>query len=201
VPKAPDTAAEGSVRALTEVLALASPESYARGMRLRRLAGELLLAAGLERAWHIETAALMSTLGGVAAPRSLRALDDTEQGPERMRELTARLPEIADAILAPIPQLEDVRAAILSQRVRFDGCTPSDARCGPAIPLGGRVLRLVVDYDDLASGGLAPAQAMAVLKARPGSYDPGLLEALGRVVAVTRQLHLVADPNPLRWGA
>jgi response regulator RpfG family c-di-GMP phosphodiesterase len=187
----------GSVRALTEVLALASPESYARGVRLRRLAGEVLLAAGRERHWHIETAALISPIGGVAAPRSLRAVDGTDHAEERMRELTARLPELADAILAPIPHSDVVRAAILAQRARFDGCSQADPRSGTDIPLGGRVLRLVVDYDDLTSTGTEPVHAVELMDDRTGSYDPDLLEALGRVAAVTRQLRSVTR-NPLR---
>src|SRR3954463_1870844 len=96
---APDIATMGGVRALTEVLALASPESYARGVRLRRLAGEVLLAAGRPRPWHIATAALISPIGGAAAPPPLRPADNTQHAAERMRELTARLPELADAIL------------------------------------------------------------------------------------------------------
>jgi response regulator RpfG family c-di-GMP phosphodiesterase len=194
---ASDLAVIGSVRALTEVLALASPESYARGVRLRRLAGEVLLAAGRERHWHIETAALISPIGGVAAPRALRAVDGTDHAEERMRELTARLPELADAILAPIPHADVVRAAILAQRARFDGGSPADPRSGTEIPLGGRVLRLVVDYDDLTSTGTEPVHAVELMDDRTGSYDPDLLDALGRVAAVTRQLRSVTR-NPLR---
>jgi response regulator RpfG family c-di-GMP phosphodiesterase len=115
-----------------------------------------------------------------------------------MRELTARLPELADAILAPIPNLEDVRAAILAQRARFDGRSQVDPRRGTDIPLGGRVLRVVVDYDDLVTTGTEPVEAIAAMQARIGSYDPDLLDALSRVAAVTRQLRAVADRNPLR---
>jgi response regulator RpfG family c-di-GMP phosphodiesterase len=193
----PDLGVVGSVRALTEVLALASPECYAQGMRLRRLAAEVLLAAGKGRHWHIETAALICPIGGVAAPRALRAVDGTEDAAERMRELTARLPELADAILAPIPHSDDIRAAILAQRARFDGRARVDPRSGAEIPLGGRVLRILVDYDDLTSTGTDPLQAIAVLQGRVGAYDPSLLEAMGRVAAVTRELRAVAGGKPL----
>ncbi len=194
----PDVATEGSVRALIEVLALASPVSYARSIRLRRLAGELLLSSGTHRRWHIETAALVCQIGGVAAPRALWADDGAELIAERMRELTARLPELADAILAPIHNLDDVRSAILAQRARFDGCSPIDPRSGTAIPLGGRVLRVVIDYDDLTSTGTEPARAIAFLRSRHGSYDPSLLDALDRLASVTSALHSVTDPDPLR---
>jgi response regulator RpfG family c-di-GMP phosphodiesterase len=193
----PDIAAEGSVRALIEVLALASPESYARSVRLGRLAGELLLAAGTHRRWHIETAALVCQIGGVAAPRALRTADGAEYVAERMRELTSRLPELADAILAPIQNLDDVRSAVLAQRARFDGCSPVDPRRGTEIPLGGRVLRVVIDYDDLTSTGTEPARAITVMRARPGSYDPSLLDALDRLASVTREVHSVIDRDPL----
>ena len=115
-----------------------------------------------------------------------------------MRELTARLPELADAILAPIQHLDDVRSAILGQRARFDGRSPNDGRSGTEIPLGGRVLRVVVDYDDLTSTGTGPQQAIAVLRGRPGSYDPSLLDALNRVASVTVKCIRSSIANPLR---
>jgi response regulator RpfG family c-di-GMP phosphodiesterase len=195
---APDLAAEGSVRALIEVLALASPESYERSIRLRRLAGELLLAAGTHRRWHIETAALVCQIGGVAAHRAVRTADGAQHVAERVRELTAHLPELADAILAPIQNLDDVRSAILAQRARFDGRSSVDPRSGTAIPLGGRVLRVLIDYDDLTSTGTEPARAIAVMRARAGSYDPSLLDALDRLASVTREVHSVTDHDPLR---
>jgi response regulator RpfG family c-di-GMP phosphodiesterase len=165
---------------------------------LRRLSGELLLAAGRPREWYIESAALVCPIGGVAAPRAFLAIDGAEHQAERMRELTARLPELADAILAPIPRTDEVRGAILAQRARFDGGSRVDPRRGTEIPLGGRVLRIVVDYDDLTGSGTEPAEAIAVMEARTGSYDPELLEAMRRVAAVTRQLRAVTDRDPLR---
>ena len=56
----------------------------------------------------------------------------------------------------------------------------------------------MIDYDDLTSTGTEPARAIAVMRARPGSYDPSLLEALDRLASVTREVHSVTDRDPLR---
>ena len=49
---------------------------------------------------------------------------------------------------------------------------------GEAIPIGARLLKILVDIAKLQSGGLARPAALEQLRARAGWYDPRVLETL-----------------------
>jgi response regulator RpfG family c-di-GMP phosphodiesterase len=179
-----DNTLRGSVRALTEVLALANPVVFARSTRLRTLVTLIVQASGTPVAWHVELAAMLTQIGAIALPAEI--LERAEQGlplDAEARELLSRLPAIADQVLAGIPRIDEVRQAILSQGARYDGQAVLDERAGEAIPFGGRVLRVASDFDSLESAGTGPASALETMRARPGVYDPKLLDALASVVA------------------
>ena len=179
-----DNTLRGSVRALTEVLALANPIVFARSTRLRSLVTLIVQASGTPLTWHVELAAMLTQIGAIALPSEL--LQRAEQGlplDTEARELLSRLPTIADQVLAGIPRIDMVREAILSQNARFDGQAALDDRAGEAIPFGGRVLRVAADFDRLESAGTDPANALETMRARTGVYDPDLLDALASVLA------------------
>jgi hypothetical protein len=97
-------------------------------------------------------------------------------------ESTQCVPTLSRQLLESIPRLEAVRAILEAQDYSFDGLnSPRGAPRGEAIPLGGRILKLVSDYDFLEAAGTAPAVAISTLENREGRYDPKLLDVLGRV--------------------
>jgi response regulator RpfG family c-di-GMP phosphodiesterase len=176
-----DTTLRGSVRALTEVLALANPAAFARSTRLRNLVAAIVAATGQELEWHVEVAALLSDLGSIALPASLLERMDRGQ-PLTVDEqnMIDRLPSVADQILAGIPRLDEVRSAILRE-VPIDG--EADAFETDDIPLGARVLRIARGFDQLLGQGADAPGAVATMRAQRGRYDPILLDALAEVVA------------------
>jgi response regulator RpfG family c-di-GMP phosphodiesterase len=192
-----DNTLRGSVRALTEVLALANPVVFARSTRLRTLVTLIVQASGTPLAWHVELAAMLTQIGAIALPAEI--LQRAERGlplDGEARDLLSRLPAIADQVLAGIPRIDEVREAILSQGARYDGEAALDQRAGEAIPFGGRVLRVASDFDSLESAGTEPAGALETLRARAGVYDPKLLDALASVVADRSR----REPKDLRAG-
>jgi response regulator RpfG family c-di-GMP phosphodiesterase len=192
-----DNTLRGSVRALTEVLALANPVVFARSTRLRTLVTLIVQASGTPLAWHVELAAMLTQIGAIALPAEI--LQRAERGlplDGEARDLLSRLPAIADQVLAGIPRIDEVREAILSQGARYDGEAALDQRAGEAIPFGGRVLRIASDFDSLESAGTEPAGALETLRARAGVYDPKLLDALASVVADRSR----REPKDLRAG-
>ncbi len=178
-----DHTLRGSVRALTEVLALASPTVFARSVRLRDLVTALGHASGTSVDWHVELAAMLTDMGAIALPTEVwqRAEQGVELAPDE-EQMVSALPEVALQVLAGIPRIDDVRDAIASQIARYDGGTPRDTRSGDSIPLGGRLLRLARDYDLLETAGTSPVSALTTLRCRTGAYDPALLDALALVV-------------------
>jgi hypothetical protein len=152
-------------------------------MRLKQHAADLVAGLGVPLSWQLEVAAMLSQIGCVTLPAATneklyygRPLNSDEL------ELTQRLPALSLQLLESIPRLEAVRAILQAQDHNFDGSGSTHSSVqGESIPLGARVLRLVIDYDTLEAAGTDPAMAIGTLQGRRGRYDPKLLDAFARV--------------------
>ncbi|MGD0412246.1 MAG: HD domain-containing phosphohydrolase, partial [Verrucomicrobiota bacterium] len=170
----------GSLKVLSEILALAEPKIFGQAEALRDAVRRLAASLNVTPAWDLEAAALLSQIGSVTIPPELilksrlgHALNAGEI------EVFNQVPSVGSSLLAHIPRLEGVARIILYQNKNFDGSGfPEDAVAGEAIPLGARMLKLLVDLARLESDGLARPAALAQLRARSGWYDPRLLEAV-----------------------
>lgn len=173
----------GSVRMLTDVMALASPSAFGRATRVKDLGVELAKAAGEESVWAIEIAAMLSQIGCVTLPEETaeRLYHGRPLSPEE-QVLADRLPAVAERLLTHIPRLELVRACLVGQSKRFDGAggAPGDAK-GEALPLGARALKIAHDYDVAVGRGLSALSAVEALSARTGVYDPKLLALFAKL--------------------
>jgi response regulator RpfG family c-di-GMP phosphodiesterase len=173
-----DDTLRGSVRALTEVLALANPLAFDRSTRLRNLVAALLKAADLELSWHIEMAALLADIGAVALPTAvLERLENGQPLTVAEQELVDRLPTVADQILGGIPRIDQVRHAILDQLEDYEPAPDDTAR------LGSDVLRVARDFDSLIGKGADAIGALAAMREQRRRYNSVLLDALAEVVA------------------
>ena len=174
----------GSIKLLTDVLALASPVAFGRGSRLQRLMRLVLPHFGRENAWQLDVTAMLCQIGLVALPGEI--LDKIDQGQPLSTEETELLntyPKIGSELIINIPRLETVAKNIAYQLKRYDGYgPPSDEVRGPEIPLGGRVLKALLDYDTLLRSGRDSKQAAAEMERRSGWSDPKILETLNTTV-------------------
>lgn len=180
---------QGCVRALSEVLALASPAASAHGMRARAAVASLMADIGLDDGWELEAAALLAGLGAIALPAATAAkLCAGEPLSEAEAAAAGRVPAATERILRGVPRLEGVLQILAAYGRRFD----SIDRDG-MLPLGARALRIVFDFDALTARGVPPERALAEMAGRDGVYDPELLTAFaaGRShhgpIAVTAQ--------------
>ena len=175
----------GAIKALTEVLSLASPAAFGRSGRLNELTGGLARATGSGDAWEIEVASMLVNLGAVTLPETTAeklhagsALNAEEVG------MAARIPAVTGRILASIPRLEGVRAIVAQHTRRFDS---------GELPEGARMLRIAVDYVALETEGAQPYLALETMRGRAGVYDPELLELFARSVGVRTHSLKVAE--------
>jgi response regulator RpfG family c-di-GMP phosphodiesterase len=170
----------GSIKALTDVLGLASPLAFGRATRLRQSVASLAAALKVSESWHIEVAAMLSQIGGIILPTAV--LEKAYQGEEMTEaelEMARRVPSVTEQVLGNIPRLEPVMEILRCQQKRFDGTGPPDGMSGgEAIPWGARALKAVIDLDTLEAGGLSPSLAVDTLRARQGWYDPAIVNAL-----------------------
>jgi response regulator RpfG family c-di-GMP phosphodiesterase len=174
----------GSVEALVSTLAIASPATFARSSRVKKLATDLAVAMGVKHPYEVELAAMLSQIGAVALReavvdklnRGLPLTDDDEA------ELD-QLPRLAERVLANIPRLDNVRGIVRYQRKDFDGNgVPPDGTWGEQVPLGARLLRVANDLDLLETAGNTGPEAIVIMRSREGRYDPAVLDAAETLV-------------------
>jgi response regulator RpfG family c-di-GMP phosphodiesterase len=155
---------KGAVDALMDTLGMAQPALFSRAGRLRRLVGNLCEIREVPDAWQIEVAAQMGEIGAITLPQSvIPALEGGTPATEAEAQMIARLPALADSLLARIPRLEAVREIVRHQ-------LPTDRNpikpLAPDAPEGARLLQAVREYDALVWRGMPADLAIAALSAR-----------------------------------
>jgi response regulator RpfG family c-di-GMP phosphodiesterase len=171
----------GSIKALTEVLALAQPEAFGRATRVRRSVAQLADAMRERDRWPIEIAAMLSQVGWTAFPASTveRFFAGESLTPAESR-MIADLPATAERLIAEIPRLERVRDILAHQEARYDGVFDDRGTqalvMGDQIPVGARMLKIALDFDLLELRGLSVSDALTTMQSRTGWYDPRLLD-------------------------
>jgi len=179
----------GCVQALADVLALANPEAFGRSNRVKQYIVLLAEQIGASNRWQLEVAAMLSQIGCVTLPPATQAkLYHGQPMSSGEAEMVERLPAAAAQLLTSIPRLEPIRDILAYQNKHYDGSgSPRNTVAGDRIPLGARLLKIVLDYDALETQGTPPTLILDILRGRTGWYDPALLEALpaalGRVAS------------------
>jgi response regulator RpfG family c-di-GMP phosphodiesterase len=187
----------GGIKLLTDILSAVDVKAFGRGERLRDLINELTAKLSLDNAWEIHLANMLAPIGYVTLPpetlvktRGDRILSRPEE------QLIAGLPETAARLLANIPRLDGVARIVRYHRKRFDGSgLPQDAVRGDALPAGARLLKILLDMQELQSDGQSPAHALNEMQQRRGWYDPNLLAVVRATVGGKDVAPSAARPN------
>ena len=168
----------GSIQMLMDVLALAAPSAFGQAVRIQRYAREVASKVAGAEVWPIEVAAMLSQIGYISlSPATLDSLREGKPLSSEEQQAVDRLPALTEQLIAGIPRLEVVRAALKQRAVPFDGTgVAGTAPRGKDLPLGARVLAIVCDFDRLEAGGVSPQVALDTLRGRRGRYDPELLD-------------------------
>ena len=117
-----------SVKALTDILALAHPQAFGRATRVKQHVNDLALHIGLGQRWEMEVAALLSQLGCVTLPPTVleKFCNGHDLGPAE-RSLADGMTKSAADLIAEIPRLEGVRDILRQQQAPFDGMADAAA--------------------------------------------------------------------------
>jgi len=175
----------GSIKTLTDILALASPAAFGRATRAKQHVSALADLLAVPDRWQVEVAAMLSQIGCVTLPpETAEKLYHGQPLSEAERAMTDRLPELAVQLLANIPRLEPVREILVYHHKHFDGSgSPRDGVRGDQLPWGARALKIILDLDTLEAQGVRTGFAFDTLRGRAGWYDPVLVEALAEMLA------------------
>ena len=180
----------GSIKALADVLSLTNPEVFGRTARFKLHVRQIAEQMGLTDVWQLETVAMLSHIGCVAIPEELvkRKLGGHSISGDELAEFAAHANIGADLLMA-IPRMENVAQAIRYQEKNFDGTGyPQDSIKAEAIPLGARLMKVVLDFNAFESSGAAPDDAVGRLKQQANYYDPAVLTVFEQLLEQTASL-------------
>ena len=169
----------GSVKVLADVLSLVDPRSFGRGEMLSSYMRAYVNSLTMENSWELEMAAMLSQIGTVTVPPAL--LEKARSGKEltvQEQEILSRVPKTGADLLANIPRLESVARIVLYQQKHYDGSGfPANIVGGEDIPIGGRILKVLIDLLELESQKIPRDEALQRMQQRTGWYDPRVLDA------------------------
>jgi CheY-like chemotaxis protein len=172
----------GSIKALTDVLALTSPISFGRATRIKQHVADLAGKLGMRERWHVEVAAMLSQLGFITLPPETvekvyygRPLSEAE---ERM---VGKVPEVTGRLLDNIPRLEPVREILAVCNKPYRRSSAADDPEKRLVGRAGHVLRVAIDFDALETQGSPASLAVDTMRGRAERYEPEVLAALSEV--------------------
>jgi response regulator RpfG family c-di-GMP phosphodiesterase len=167
----------GSVKMLTDLISVLNPEIFAKSNRLREMARNLAMAVNVEQIWEVEMAAFLCQVGCVTIPR--QTLENWKRGitlNEAEKSMVKSIPRIGRQLVQNLPSLQNVGTYIECQRFPYSVPNPApNMTLGKNIPIGGRILKVIVDFDDLYEQSGDRDMAIQEMIRRTNDYDPELL--------------------------
>lgn len=170
----------GSIKVMSDILSIVNPIAFSHSSRVRPLATRIARRLNLDNLWEVEIAAMLSQIGCVTIPAKI--LEKKYHGQTltaEEEEMYLEHPNSGYNLLKNIPHLERIAEGIAYQEKQYDGGgVPKDQVKEDRIPVLGRILKAVLDYDLLQLSGNTDLQALNLMKERARWYDPQILKAL-----------------------
>lgn len=185
----------GSVKTLTEILALTNPAAFGRATRVQSCVAEIMTRFEIPERWPVEVAAMFSQIGCVTLPpRTQERIYKGEALSADEQAMVDRIPSIVEQLLGNIPRLEPVREILrLHTRYYAPSKEPSDGISAAKIPWGARALKIALDFDMLDADHSEAVSAFDVLRSRQGAYDLSILEAFAEMRGSCKQEVVVRE--------
>lgn len=177
----------GSLQVMTDILVLAKPQAFNRSLRVKELVKKMLNHIKIEGAWQIEIAAMISQIGCVTVPDTiLNKVYKNINIPHEDRVMYQLHTQTSSEIISKIPRMENVAQIIAYQEKYYNGTGfPNDGVKGEDLPLGSRILRIAMDYDNLLQSNASSEEALNAIKERTGWYDEKLVDILEKSIKKT----------------
>lgn len=170
----------GSLRTMTEILALSSPQLFARATRIRQVVKALMQQLSLPDSWQVDVAVMLLPLAQISLPpetaeKVSRAADLTVAE----RKMLDRLPELTDQLLAHIPRLESVRIMLAAAQEPFRpaNCIQPESET-ELVNRGASLIRVAAAFDVLQQSGLAIGDVIGTMLTEPQRFDEATVLAL-----------------------
>lgn len=180
----------GSIKVLTDLLALSKPIAFERSRRLKAIVKIIIHNLVIQKAWQLDIATMLSQIGCVTIPDDIlkKAFRGLQLGDDEIA-MYKNHPVIACDMLKKIPRLEEIADIIKYQDKYYDGTGyPEDSIAGQQIPEGARILKIAIDFDILINSVNNDEHAIKELQKRRGWYDEKLLLNFIENVAKSKEI-------------
>lgn len=173
---------KGAIKMLVELLSCLDPISFGRAQAMAVHAEAIAKEMHMGNPWVLGVASILSQVGILTIPDGLATKLQTGAFlTSAERDLANRIPEIGADLIRNIPRLEEVAEAVLYMNKNVNGTGyPPDDRKGQDIPLGGRILRVVWDFERLIPKFSSSISAIHDMETRATWYDLEVLRAFQR---------------------
>ncbi len=173
----------GSIKLLSDLLAMADPVAHSRALRLKRYVNRIVEILELPNRWEFEMAAVLSQTGCIGL--SSETLERIQLGlsvSEQEQALFDAHPEVGAGLIATIPHLGSVAAMIRGQKAPADPEQSAlDIRDRDRKILGGNILKAVDRFDQKITEGVKPIDVVSRLRNLRRQFDPAVVDALTKV--------------------
>lgn len=180
-----ETLLSGSISLLTDVLAMAKPELFQKAAKVQRWARLFTKHYKVDKPWELDLAALLYPIGIIGMQdwivRKYSLGHDLTLFEQKMIDESALS---AFQLVNKIPRMKSVARALLYCRSGYDGSGyPEDGLMGEDIPQSARILRILIDFVDRATGEeRTRLDAFKHLVANKSKYDTNLLKIIGELM-------------------
>lgn len=175
--RAQDALLAGGVKLMTDILAVARPEVFQKATKVQRWARALAKQMQVERPVELDLAALLYPMGIISLPDDLavKYAADLPLGDDEIQKIEESA-LVASRLIADIPRLDGVARAVFYARKGFDGSGwPKDGPSGLELPQSARILKVLIDLADAATGShRTRADAFKTLTLHKSRYDPDI---------------------------
>jgi FixJ family two-component response regulator len=170
----------GSLRTMTEILALSSPEIFGRATRISQVVKALMEQLSVPESWQIDVAVMLLPLAQISlSPETAAKMSRAAELTTSEQRAIDRLPELTDQLLANIPRLETVRVMLARAQDPFRpaNCTHPESEAD-LVSRGAALIRVAAAFDALQQSGLTAADVISNMLAEPARFDEPAVQAL-----------------------
>lgn len=166
---------------LLNLLELHIPEATKRGKRAGDIAKWIAekLELDPQSIKDIEYAALLHEIGKLSIPKDV-LLKKSRDLSDKEREMIKQYPVLGQLVLSTAPKMRFPAMIIRHQLENYDGTGFPDRLVEAEIPIGSRILRVIVDFEDLVEefGGSIEKTLEHMQKGARSKYQPQILQLL-----------------------
>ncbi len=170
---------QGAIKALVDTLAITSPISFGKALRIKRTAVAIANELKLKKIWQIESAALFSQLGTITLKEELikKYYSDMPLNEDERLQIEKTY-SVTDNILSSIPKLEEVREIL--KKYFYYKCKKSDSE----VDIFAQILKISDEFDNIEYIGKTPELAIEIIAGKTDFFDENIINALSKVIGI-----------------